>query len=447
MQNDLTALTVTQLNQQVRSWLELEMGNIMVIGELSNLSKPRSGHFYFTLKDPSAQLRCVYFRNHHASMSKHFQDGQQVLAQGKLSLYEARGDYQLIVYSLTEAGLGALYCQFEELKAKLQAQGLFAQDKKKSIPRYPTAIGIITSATGAALRDVLITLARRFPLATAIVYDSEVQGKDAAKQLIKAIKKANQDKHAEVLILARGGGSIEDLWAFNDEQLALTISSSTIPIVSGVGHETDFTIADFVADLRAATPTAAAETVTPNQFDLLTTLTSLEQRMLQAVTRFMQHKELLLSHCSANILSPGRLINKHYQTIDCLEQQLNQSLRNLVNNKKDHLYVLVTSLHKKNPMTLLQQFKAKLQYLEQQLTHNLITKINGLKHIFSSRLATLHAVSPLATLERGYAIATYNQTILCNSNQVKKGDNIDLRLAKGHLVCKITYSKSCAKTQ
>ncbi|KTD03061.1 exodeoxyribonuclease VII large subunit [Legionella feeleii] len=437
MQNDLTALTVTQLNQQVRSWLELEMGNVTVTGELSNLSKPGSGHFYFTLKDPTAQLRCVYFRNHHNSMSKNFQDGQQVLAQGKLSLYEARGDYQLIVYSLNEAGLGALYRQFEELKAKLQAQGLFAQDKKKSIPRYPTIIGIITSATGAALRDILITLARRFPLAAVKIYASEVQGRDAAKQLVKAIKKANQDKNSDVLILARGGGSIEDLWAFNDEQLALAIRGSIIPIVSGVGHETDFTIADFVADLRAATPTAAAEAVTPNQFDLLNTLISLEQRMLRAITRFIQHKQLLLSHCTTKILSPERLINKHYQTLDYLERHLNQGLRNLVNQKKNHLHLLITNLHAKNPTILLQQSKTKLQYLEQQLTHNLLAKVNGLKQIFSSRLATLHAVSPLATLERGYAIATHDKTILFDSNQVKKGDSIELRLAKGRLMCEV----------
>ncbi|KTC85620.1 MULTISPECIES: exodeoxyribonuclease VII large subunit [Legionella] len=434
---DPTPLTVTQLNRQIRSWLEIEIGQIAVIGELSNLSKPNSGHFYFTLKDPSAQVRCVYFRNHHNSASNGFKDGQQVIAIGKLSLYEARGDYQLIVHSMSEAGLGELYRQFEQLKLKLQAQGLFDSARKRSLPHFPAVIAVVTSPSGAALRDVLTTLKRRFPLATIRVYASEVQGKDAPQQLIKAIQKANQDGLAEVLILARGGGSIEDLWAFNDEQLALTISSSTIPIVSGVGHETDFTIADFVADLRAATPTAAAEAVTPNLNDLLATILSLEKRMVRAISQTVQHKQLLLDHRIAKFLSPTQLIAKHWQTIDYLERQLNHSIHSLVYQKQRKLDLLLGRLNARNPMSLLQQSKAKTQGFEQQLIQIMWAKLNQSKQQFTTQLATLHAVSPLATLSRGYALATYKDAVLFDSQQVDLGEAIHLRLARGQLICQV----------
>jgi exodeoxyribonuclease VII large subunit len=437
MQANLTALTVTQLNHQVRLWLETDIGDVSVIGELSNLAKPSSGHFYFTLKDPTAQLRCVYFRNYHDKNFNNFKDGQQVIARGRLSLYEARGDYQLIVHSLRETGLGELYLQFEQLKAKLQAKGLFEQARKKTIPRFPMSIAVVTSPSGAALRDILTTLERRFPLAIVKIYASEVQGKEAAQQLIKAINRANKDKQAEVLILARGGGSIEDLWAFNHEQLALTISESTIPIVSGIGHETDFTIADFVADLRAATPTAAAQAVTPNQFDLLNTIALLIERAIRSIIRYTQHKQLLLSHQIAKLLSPRQLITTNWQTIDYLDRQLYQNITKLFRQKQNQLQLIMSKLNSKNPMLLLQQTKARLQYFEQQLTQLMIMKLNSLKQVFTTKMAILHAVSPLATLDRGYSIATYQNKILFSSIQVNTGDTIDVQLAKGSLVCEV----------
>ncbi|MDI9818361.1 MULTISPECIES: exodeoxyribonuclease VII large subunit [unclassified Legionella] len=437
MQRDALPLSVTELNRQIRFWLENEVGDIAVAGELSNLSKPGSGHFYFTLKDSAAQLRCVYFRNHHTIESKNFKDGLQVIAKGKLSLYEARGDYQLIVYSLSEAGLGELYRQFEELKIKLHTQGLFAPDKKKKIPRFPAVIGIITSASGAALHDILTTLARRYPLATVKIYASEVQGKGAAPQLINAINKANQEKQADVLILARGGGSIEDLWAFNNEQLALTISRSQLPVVTGIGHETDFTIADFVADLRAATPTAAAEAVTPNQMELLVTLETIEKRMTFLISRFAQHKKLLLASSMAKILSPQQLIAKHWQAIDFLERQLYQSMNNLLHKKQNRINFLLAKLAAHNPKTLLQQTQTQLGSLEQRLIYSIQWKSHQLKQTFTSCLATLHAVSPLATLDRGYAIATYNKKIIFSNHQVRNNDIINVRLAKGSIECEV----------
>lgn len=437
MQPDQNALTVTQLNRQIRSWLEMELGQVAVIGEISNLSKPTSGHLYFTLKDPTAQLRCVYFRNYHISTSNGFKDGQQVIATGKLSLYEARGDYQLIVHSLSEAGLGELYRQFEQLKLKLQTQGLFDQAHKKSLPFFPSVIGVITSPSGAALRDILTTLNRRFPLAQVKVYGSEVQGKEAPAQLIRAVQKANQEKLAEVLILARGGGSIEDLWAFNDEQLALAISNSATPIVTGVGHETDFTIADFVADLRAPTPTAAAEAVTPNQIDLINTLFSFEKRMLRAIKQFTKHKHLVLAHQVAKFLSPAQLIAKHWQTIDSLEQQLNHSMQGILHQQDKKLHFMQSRLHTKNPMAILQQSKTEIQFFEQQLIQSMHSKFNRMKQELTKQMATLHAVSPLATLDRGYALATYKNSVLFDSKQVNLGDAINVRLAKGSLLCQV----------
>ncbi|KTD24933.1 MULTISPECIES: exodeoxyribonuclease VII large subunit [Legionella] len=447
MQPDQNTLTVTQLNRQIRSWLEIELGQVAVIGEISNLSKPTSGHFYFTLKDSTAQLRCVYFRNHHDATSKNFKDGQQVIATGKLSLYEARGEYQLIVHALSEAGLGELYRQFEQLKIKLQTQGLFDQSRKKKLPLFPSIIGVVTSPSAAALRDILTTLKRRFPFAAVRIYASEVQGREAPQQLIRAVQKANQENLADVLILARGGGSIEDLWAFNDEQLALTISNSVIPIVTGVGHETDFTIADFVADLRAPTPTAAAEAVTPHQTDLINTFFALEKRLLRAIHQFIDHKQLVLAHQIAKFLSPAQLIATHWQTIDSLEQQLNHRMQGFLHQQHKKLHLFQSRLHAKNPMAILQQSKAKVQRLEQQLYQTLLNKFNRMKQKLTMQMATLHAVSPLATLDRGYALATYRNSVLFDSQQVNLGDAINVRLARGNLLCQVVEKEALLEAE
>lgn len=437
MNQEITPRTVTQLNRQIRYWLEHDVGDVHVTGELSNLSKPSSGHFYFTLKDEGAQLRCVFFRNMHTRDSKNFSDGQQVIVKGKLSLYEARGDYQLIAQSISPAGLGELYQQFERLKIKLELQGLFATERKKSLPRFPNNIAVITSGSGAALHDILSTLARRFPLANVYIYPSEVQGKNAAKQLIKAIIQANADNACDVILLARGGGSIEDLWPFNDEQLALTISQSNIPLVSGVGHETDFTIADFVADLRAATPTAAAEAVTPDKLELLQLIGIYSNRMLVAVNKSMQRHQLILSHHIAKISSPEQLISRHWQTLDYLERHLNQQLMQTLRHNQHRLQITITKLQSRNPTSLLQNSKSELHRIKQQLSQLAINRVSELKQQFMQQLTTLHAVSPLATLQRGYAIATINNAIIYTSKQVHSGDTINLRLAKDNVTCTV----------
>ncbi len=395
-------LTVTQLNRQVRSYLEYEVGEVCVAGEISNFSKPASGHFYFTLKDATAQVKCVYFRNRHTGVARGLDNGQQVIARGKLSLYEARGDYQLIVEQLDEAGQGDLYRQFELLKVKLAALGLFDAARKKPLPRIPQCIGVITSATGAAMHDILTTLERRFPLVPVLVYASDVQGKQAAPQLIQALVRANHEKRCDVLILARGGGSIEDLWAFNDEQLAHAIFNSAIPVVSGVGHETDFTIADFVADLRAATPTAAAESVVPNKMDLI-------------------------------------------QTLDYLERHLHRAMGQLLAKQQHQLQMTVMRLQGNHPGRLVQQALMRVSTLEVSLHKLMEMKIALLRQHFMQQLATLHAVSPLATLDRGNAIATCRNTVLLESEQVRPGDVIDVRLARGSLACEVRGITPCLR--
>lgn len=446
MGNNASVLTVSQLNRHVKSYLENELGIVHVEGEISNLSKPSSGHFYFTLKDNAAQIRCVFFKNRHfGPISAKLDNGQLIVASGKLSLYEARGDYQLIVEQITEAGLGILYQRFEELKNKLAAEGLFNSANKKPLPTIPQNIGVITSATGAAIHDILSTLARRFPLAAVFIYPSEVQGAGAAPQLIKALQRANADKRCDVLILARGGGSIEDLWAFNDEQLARQIANSTIPVVSGVGHETDFTIADFVADYRAETPTAAATAVTPDSFELLKLLNHSVRRLQEVMNRQMQKNHLKLQYLTERISSPQKAISSYWQTTDYLEKQLIANIMLLIKQKKHQLHLCANLLHAQNPQIRMKHTQSQLNQLSNQLVQHMQNKINQLKYQFSGLLSTLHAVSPLATLDRGYAIATQENKVLFSSEQVHIGDTIEVRLAQGTLSCDVRETHSLIK--
>jgi len=432
-------VTVSQLNKQVKSYLENELGTIHVEGEISNLSKPGSGHFYFTLKDAGAQIRCVFFKNRHfGPLAGKLADGQKIVASGKLSLYEARGDYQLIVEQVTEAGLGELYQRFEALKIKLASEGLFNPARKKAIPLIPQAIGIVTSTNAAALRDILATLARRYPLAKIFIYPSEVQGATAPQQLIKALERANADKRCDVLILARGGGSIEDLWAFNNEQLARQIAASNIPIVSGVGHETDFTIADFVADYRAETPTAAATAVTPDCLELLNLLNNASMRLQAAIEKKTESYYLKLMHLMDKISSPEKAISAYWQTLDYLERQLQSNILQIVGQKKYHLHLCTMKIQAQNPRISIQQTKTKVQQLSDRLIQQIRLKSNQLRHQLTANLATLHAVSPLATLDRGYAIATHKNKVLYSTETIEIGDTIDIRLAKGSLVCDVS---------
>lgn len=435
-ESTLLTLTVSELNQSVKSLLENTYGMIAVTGEISNLSKPSSGHCYFTLKDAQAQVRCAFFKTYQRQLTQPLQEGMQVIATGKLSLFEPRGDYQLIVQHVEEAGIGNLYKQFEALKKKLLQEGLFDTQHKRNLPRFPHTIALITSPKGAALRDILITLYRRFPVANIIVYPCEVQGQTAAAQLTAAIQTACQENHAEVIILSRGGGSIEDLWAFNNEGLARAIFQAHIPIVTGVGHETDFTIADLVADYRAATPTAAAAAICPDQKDLHQQLLQHETRLIyHLVQKIDAHKKQII-YLETQLKSYAPRLAHQNQTLDFLEQRLEQALNWLIHKKKGQLDPLYNLILSHNPHPKLQRLTFQQNLLEGQLTSYMEQKLTQMKQTLALQTQTLSTLSPLETLYRGYALATQSGKILMDSELVLADEPIQLRLAKGTLLCK-----------
>lgn len=387
--------TISELNQQVRSLLESNFALIWVEGEISNFVCPSSGHWYFSLKDKNAQVRCAMFRGANSRLTFQPKNGIHVIVFARVSLYEGRGDFQLIVEKIEEIGFGRLQRAFEELKQKLSKEGLFDEKYKQPLPKFPQQIGVITSPTGAAIRDILSILKRRFPLAPIIIYPTLVQGNDAAPKIVRAIQAANERRECDVLIVARGGGSIEDLWPFNEEIVARAIFASTIPIVSGIGHEIDFTIADFVADHRAPTPSAAAEFVSPDQHEILQQLSKTKQRLSYAINKYQDHQQIILSNLSKRI-------------------------------KRCH------------PIQQLQDKTQNLDYLEQNLTAALYKLIETKQHKLQLLSRSLNAISPLATLQRGYAIITNQEnTVIQKSNAVKIGEKIHAKLASGKLQCTV----------
>lgn len=437
MPNSPPILSVAALNRHIRSILEHDVGEVWVEGEISNLSKPASGHYYFTLKDATAQLRCVYFKNRHTSQSPVLMHGLKIITRGRLSVYEARGDYQMIVESVSESGIGDLYQQFEQLKSLLAGKGLFEQARKRPLPKFPNQIGIITSTTAAALRDILTTLARRFPLASIVLYPSEVQGKQAATQLISALRCANQDACCDVLILARGGGSMEDLFAFNDEQLAYAIVESQIPIVSGIGHETDFTIADFVADCRAPTPTAAAETITPNIADIRWNVQAQLTRLQHFMRRQILDYRALLRHTLEKLTSPRQIIFAQWQTVDYLQSHLSRVMQQLILMRQQHLQLLILRLNANNPQQILQRDRLRLDAQYKRLEQPMKIQMQHHRYQLKKLMSTLHAVSPLATLDRGYAIVSHHEHIITDSHLISLQDILDIRLAKGRIKSRV----------
>ncbi len=394
------AITVSQLNRQAKTLLESGLARLWVEGEISNLARPASGHLYFSLKDKSAQVRAAFFRQRQRGPTIGLKDGDQVLVYGRVSIYEARGDYQLIVEQLEPAGEGALKRQFEVLKKMLAAEGLFDEDRKQDLPAMPDRIGVITSPTGAAIRDIISVLRRRFPSIPVLIYPAAVQGDAAPPELIAALETAVRRDECDVLIIGRGGGSLEDLWAFNDEKLARAIAKSPIPIVSAVGHEVDFTIADFVADVRAPTPSGAAELVVPDRHDWLRSINSLATR----IARLGQ-----------------RAIEDRGQTLDWLARRLAQS----------------------SPSATLQRSMTRLGNLKQRLSAGARSALADNTHRLELAMRGLHAVSPLATLDRGYAIVedVRSGKVLMSASDTTTGDDIRARLAHGELIATVKSTK------
>jgi exodeoxyribonuclease VII large subunit len=432
--------TVSRLNREVRALLERGFGSLWIEAEISNLARPSSGHWYFSLKDASAQVRCCMFRQRNLLALFAPRDGQKVLVRARVGLYEPRGEFQLVVDVIEDAGQGALKRQFEELSARLAAEGLFAVERKRPLPRLPRRIGVITSPTGAAIRDILNVLARRFPAAGVLVFPVPVQGATAAPEITAAVTLAGRWGDCDVLILARGGGSLEDLWAFNDESLARAIVASPIPIVSGVGHEVDFTIADFAADVRAPTPSAAAEIVVPDAQEWQKAVRGFAGRLAQGMRRELQTHRARLRWLAgrAALVSPSARLAQRMQGLDDLEERLSRALGNGLLARRAALIELSSRLWQQSPVARLRAGAQAHRVLRARLTAAQRQLLMRAGQRLVPLVRTLKAVSPLATLDRGYAIVSrVGGPILSDAGDAPAGTLIEARLAAGSLRAKV----------
>jgi len=440
--NAVEIYSVSQLNGEIKDLIESSYPAVWVEGEISNIARPASGHIYFSLKDESAQVRCAMFRMYNRSLKFKPENGKQVLVRARVSLYEARGDFQLIADYMEEAGDGLLRKQFEALKLKLSEEGLFDIEHKKEIPDLPSQVGIITSPSGAAIRDIISVLKRRFPSIPLIIYPIPVQGEDAPPAIVKMIAKANQRNECDVLILARGGGSLEDLWAFNNEKVARAIYDSKIPIVSGVGHEIDFTIADFVADLRAPTPSAAAELVSPDRNEWLATTIQIRNRLTRLITHRLTHTKQRVEWLQKRIIHPRQRIERIAQRLDELDQRMQHIFRIRRQNIQATLSSLDTRLQQCNPAHGIEKLIIKQQTLKVRMNNAMSRQLEQHQHQLKNLSRALDAVSPLATLGRGYAIVNSRDGgIIKDSKQLKIGEEITTRLKKGEITSTVTQTK------
>ncbi|EIO4080807.1 TPA: exodeoxyribonuclease VII large subunit [Vibrio parahaemolyticus] len=428
--------TVSRLNAEVRLLLENEMGIVWLVGEISNFSAPVSGHWYLTLKDSRAQVKCAMFRGNNRRVTFKPANGNQVLVKARLSLYEPRGDYQLIIESMQPEGDGRLQQEFEELKMKLAAEGLFAQTNKLPLPEHPKRVGIITSKTGAALYDILDVLKRRDPSLPVVIYPTMVQGDDAAIQIAQAIGRANSRNECDVLIVGRGGGSLEDLWCFNNEILARTIAASQIPIISAVGHEVDMTIADFVADVRAPTPSAAAELVSRDNSHKDQSLVAKQHKLASAMRYYLSQQK----QQSAQLLHrlerqhPSYQLQRQSQQLDELDMRLRRAMQRFIDTRQQAVERKHHRLQLNSPAKHLAQQKSRLERVEHKLLDAMDRKLLTMRHQLAIAAEKLDTVSPLATLKRGYSITQTEQgKVVTSADDVKTGDLLVTRLANGEI--------------
>ena len=430
--------SVTRLNREVRAVLEGSFPPIWIQGEISNLARPGSGHLYFSLKDSASQVRCAMFRGRNQHIRFSPENGQEVLARATISLYEGRGEFQLIIDQIEPAGEGALQRAFEALKQRLHKEGLFEQSLKQQLPAFPHRIGVITSPTGAAIRDILHVLDRRYPLAGVIIYPVRVQGEGSAGEIVQALSTAALRNEVDVIILARGGGSLEDLWSFNDEQVARAVHACTIPVITGVGHEIDFTIVDFVADQRAPTPSAAAELAVPHRQDLLALTRTFTNKLITSMRHFLKARTTHLNHLKKRLPHPARTLQGISQRVDELGIRNLRLIRTIVAAKHAMLTRHNARLRGQNPMNNVRMYRDRHQYLRTQLVHSMKSVLQKTSAIVDQQARALKAVSPLATLERGYAIVTLNDRIIRNAEDVKPEDMIISRVATGNIQSRVT---------
>ena len=436
---DAKVYQVSQLTRDIKAIMEAAFDSIWVEGEISNFRTVASGHSYFVLKDAKSQVRCVLFKGHRAGIKFQPEDGDQVLLFGRITVYDARGEYQIVTESMEPRGLGALQKAYEQLKIKLEKEGLFDEEKKKPLPQFPWKIGVVTSSTGAAVRDIINIVRRRNPKVSVLLYPSKVQGEGAAKEIAQGIHELNQRKDIEVIIIGRGGGSLEDLWAFNEEEVARAITSSRIPIVSAVGHEIDFTIADFAADLRSPTPSAAAELTVPILEDTLREIGSLNESLINSLEKKLKDYFDLLKRLMDRRFfhQPKEIFNLQIQRIDELHSRL---LRGLEQNLLTHQQRFQDKIHRlfqASPEKNIPHMKENLSMLEKRMQHIIQSNLLLRKERFEGILKNLNAFNPLSILERGYSICSKDEKSLKNIEGINPGDLINVKLAQGGLSCTV----------
>jgi exodeoxyribonuclease VII large subunit len=436
---DREVLTVSQLNGRARGLLEDVFAQVWVEGEISNLSKPASGHVYFTLKDSKAQVRCALFRQSAARVREALRDGLAVKVRGKVSLFEGRGDYQLILDSVEPAGDGALRLAFEALKEKLSNEGLFSTERKQALPAHPQRVGIISSPTGAVIRDIISVFRRRAPQVQLTLIPTPVQGRDATAQIIRALKMADAFDF-DALILARGGGSLEDLWCFNEEPLVRAVAACKTPIVSAVGHETDVSICDFVADVRAPTPSAAAELLAPDMGDLQLRLTSLQRRLVLRMRDRLARERLRLEHLRQRqrLRHPGERLRQQAQRLDDLDMRLRRAYAQQFKQQAERLARLNARLAAQHPGRSLALLRLRLDSLTERLPRAMRETLKARQLQLHSHVQTLNAVSPLATLSRGYSILLDEQgRAIHHAAQTQPGQRLRAKLGEGELQLRV----------
>ena len=430
-------ISVGELNRSAKYLLEKNFNNVSVIGEISNLSRPSSGHIYFTLKDEDGAIRCAMFKNRNINLNFRPQDGDQCLLKGQVSIYAARGDYQLIVSNIQPAGSGNLMQKFEDLKKKLEAEGLFDPKNKLQVPASPKHICVVTSSSTAAFQDIISTIKRRAPSSQLSISETSVQGDNAHISIINALNRImkfnerNENK-IDVVVLTRGGGSIEDLWCFNNEELAREIHTFPIPTISGVGHEIDFTICDFVSDLRVPTPTASAEVVTEFNFNLIDRLNDLRIDIHKAVLNFTENLNQKIQLLKSKLKSPKASLREKTQKLDNIEILFQKYQQMILSNKKSIINDLNSELNLKNPITKLNNIASKVDALSEKLNFMLSQKLDNRKNNLDKLHKSINILSPLSILDRGYSIILNQKgSAIKSSNDVNKGDTLKARLSKG----------------
>ncbi len=432
-----TILTVSELTQEIKDMLEDRFPDLWVEGQISNIRIPPSGHIYFTLKDESSQVRAVLFRMQARRLRFVPEDGLQVVCRGRVSLYEKRGDYQLILESVEPKGIGALQLAFLQLKEKLEKEGLFDTAHKKPMPMLPQRIGIVTSPTGAVIQDMLHILKRRFENLQILLYPVRVQGEGASDEIAEAVRYFNQASDIDVMIVGRGGGSLEDLWAFNEEAVARAIYDSKIPVISAVGHETDYTVSDFVADLRAPTPSAAAELAVKDKREVRNTLRYLRGRLESEVLQICQGYRTHLSHLVRIFREPEKKIEEYLLRIDDLINRLRLLASWTLRRKREKQLHLAQNLLLRNPMERLKSFRLLVSENEKQMARSLKYATEIHRHRVAGILGKLDSLSPLSILRRGYSITRKlpSMQILREAAHVKEGDKVEVTLLRGTLLC------------